>query len=104
MNKKIETIWAIISSSSVTDKQTNNISLFNVIEQLNITVSTADMHKAKKEGAFIPHPLDCVILLRSDEAIKDFGGDIEILDPQNKKIFSSKFNSPPIEEEKNATG
>ena len=36
INKKIKLAWSVLSSGVVVDQQTNNISLFNVIEEITI--------------------------------------------------------------------
>ena len=52
-NKKIKHLWSLICTSSSVDKTSNNISLFNIIEQLNTTITKDDMVKIGQKAVSI---------------------------------------------------
>ena len=61
-------LWAILCQSSVVDKQTNNISLFNVIEEIQIVgPSGGSVQKDARLDLIAPRVFDLVIMFaRSD--------------------------------------
>ena len=46
MGLNVEHIWTVLCKTTAIDQQTNNISLFNVVEELRIEVETHDRHAA----------------------------------------------------------
>lgn len=77
----IDHIWTVVCSMSVTDKETNNISLFNVIEQLTILT--------QPQPNMIPQfSLDIVTLWgRSDDAITAQGcSRVTLVSPSGEEI------------------
>ncbi len=53
--KKIEHIWSVICTSSSNDKQSNNMSLFNLVEEFSLQISKNEAKKIKdKKKLVIP--------------------------------------------------
>lgn len=101
-NKKrpvaIQCLWGVLCSLSSVDQERNNISLFNVIDQLNLPVSD----KGIEERKVFPLPFELVTLWRrilntnidNSEITTDI--EIKLLDP-NERILQQtvapvKFN------------
>lgn len=87
-------IWTILCQSSSVDVDTNILSLFNCIEELNLTIDKTQL--IDKEKLVIPVGFQMV----SFWVIKDSGRDNileikgEIIDPNGKSLnkFDNKFN------------
>lgn len=83
--KRMEHVWSIICSNSTTDTQSNNISLFNVVEKFSIVLDT----KKKKEGAMlIPFNQEIVTRFRRLSGGTDIPFEIvmEIITPSGKTV------------------
>ena len=92
----MKNIWSIIASKTVIDRNSNMISLFDCIEQLNVNANKkiVDNNKIKK----LSTKFDIVSLWKDDEISKERSGEfiIELYDPSNKKInkFENIFVMP----------
>ena len=92
----MKNIWSIIVSKTVIDRNSNMISLFDCIEQLNVNVDKkiVDNNKIKK----LSTKFEIVSLWKDNEISKERSGEfiIELYDPSNKKInkFESTFVMP----------
>ena len=51
--EKIEHIWTVICSNSTTDQQTNNMSLFNLVENFSVVVKNKDNSEIEKDKKII---------------------------------------------------
>jgi hypothetical protein len=83
----IRHVWSVLCSQTVTDAQTNNVSLFNVIEQLAVTI------KDKPEGsvAFLPMPLEVMTLWERGEHEQEAMGKatVDVLDATGERLGGS---------------
>jgi len=72
----IKHVWTVLCSQAVIDKRTNNISLHNVVEQLNI-------HHEPVPEAIVEHPLELMTLwARSDLEVEAMGyARMRLVDP-----------------------
>ena len=92
----MKNVWSIITHKTVIDRNSNMISLFDCIEQLNVNANKkiVDKNKTKKLSA----KFEIVSLWKDDETSKERSGEfiIELYDPSNKKInkFESAFVMP----------
>lgn len=76
-------IWSVLCSRAVIDRDTNNISLQNVIEQLNIQAEPS-------EGAAIPFQMEVVTFWTRDDPetpIRE-NSRVKLLSPKGKTIGS----------------
>jgi hypothetical protein len=99
--KDIQYVWGLISQSSAIDEERNNISLFNVIDQ--ISVSSEGFAEDSKTKVNMPHEISLtwrrtVGLSLVDRPVS-FGCRIELVDPtgdvleQVTKTFKLQENS-----------
>jgi len=80
-------IWSVLCSQSVIDAQSNNISLFNVIEQLTAVLKKTEI----PEGTIplVPISLELVSLWERDELDQGKAtGDVtvDVIDPTGKRL------------------
>ncbi|MBI2611227.1 hypothetical protein HYW54_00585 [Candidatus Gottesmanbacteria bacterium] len=82
-------IWSILCRSSQIDKETNNLSIINVFEQLGITLDQKD-HEKKIATVNIPIDYEIVSLWVKDTHGKKEKAEIilEIVDPKGKILKS----------------
>ncbi len=82
--KKISHIWSIICTNSITDQNTNNISLFNLIEKYTIEIPKEEVKKIKDKKKIII-PFGQEIVSRFIKNVKDenvvFDMRIDIMSP-----------------------
>lgn len=80
-NKKIKHIWSLICTSTAVDKISNNISLFNVIERLNITITKDDIVKIGQKTVPILINFEVVNQFEILSEINNFEVRLDFLDP-----------------------
>jgi hypothetical protein len=83
----IEHVWSVVCATSITDKETNNLSLINVVENLNIQIKTnPDMEKNRAELGWYSTPivLQTVSRFHRKESGVDTSFDFQLVvrDPQ----------------------
>ena len=61
---QIQCVWGHICTLSSIDQERNNISLFNVIEQINVPTGAFEMHNKEKKPVLVNHPHEIVLLFR----------------------------------------
>ena len=88
-NNKLKLLWILACGSSVTDQQSNSLSLFNVIEQVTVNVDPQKKDSfPSKEGIVVPFPFEIVTLLSksTEEYDKDyfFSAKVSSIDPNGK--------------------
>lgn len=87
--KKISHIWSIICTSSITDQNTNNISLFNLVEKYAVKISKEDAKKIKDKNKLII-PFKQELISRFLKNIKNenviFDMRIDIINPEGKTL------------------
>ncbi len=91
----IKSIWSILCQESSVDANTNNISLFKVLEEIKFELKIEELDKLKndpnfdpKKPFFLPFTSQLIILWKNLSTKKDFEFPVKILlkDPDGKKI------------------
>jgi len=91
INQKIKHLWSIICSYSVIDRDTNNISLVNLIDTLSVTVEPTKKQEEEKKGRgwyLVPITLQLISFFRKKTRDRDvsFDTQINIINPDGKII------------------
>lgn len=91
--RNVECVWALICSLSVIDRDTNNISLFNVVEQMGVAAGFFQSEEFKKNGfAVLQMEWELVLMLRRliptdiDPSAVTVDVKLSMIDPQGKAI------------------
>ena len=89
-------IWTILCKKSVTDNETNMISLFDSFEQLNVDLKVKKEDLDKPINIPIEHEIVSYWIKDTNDSISKFFINIEILDPNSKIIgtFKQEVNFP----------
>jgi hypothetical protein len=66
----IQCQWGMLCSSSSIDQERNNVSLFHIIDQLNIPEVAFTQQKKEKKPIGIPYPLELVVCWRRTLDVK----------------------------------
>jgi hypothetical protein len=87
--KMIEHVWTVVCGRATTDKETNNISLLEVIEQLNLLGPAPD----PSVRIAVPIPFECVSLWsRSNLAEPEESlGRLKIIAPNGTELLVQEF-------------
>ena len=80
-NNKIKHIWSLVCTNTAVDKISNNISLFNVIEQLNIPIIKEDLVKIGQKAISIPINFEIVNQFEILSKVNNFEVRLDFLDP-----------------------
>ncbi|MFH1959092.1 MAG: hypothetical protein ABIJ22_02070 [Patescibacteria group bacterium] len=93
----INHIWTVLCLESVIDNQTNNVSLLNVLEQLEINIA-AGVNFSKDKDLVVPISFELVSLWSRDDTKKKAIDEINISiighDGQKIKTLSKKIEIP----------
>ena len=86
---KIEHIWTVPCLSSVTDQETNTISLQNVLEQLNFEYEIPNTIDKKPAQISIPINMELVTLWMKSITESDITADVatRFIDPQGQELM-----------------
>jgi hypothetical protein len=103
MKQNIKHIWTLICSSSVIDSETNNLSVSNIIEELNIPIPQKAFEEAKKkeaQGVVIKHNFEIISRLKRErvENREDFFYRIVMINPDGNAMTSSVETNGVFEE------
>lgn len=83
-------VWSVACSSSITDKESNNISLINLIERLNVTIKTnpeAEANRAKIGWYATPISFDVASrFVRKVPGDLSFGFRLTMIDSLGKEL------------------
>ncbi len=84
----MKVIWAVACQASSLDKDTNNVSLFNVIEEIAVSAEPPTEAAGTDTTAVARGDFELVVLwARSDEEASEKGtGRVRILDPDGKAL------------------
>src|SRR6266478_6758315 len=85
----IDHVWSVVCSRSATDRETNNVSLFEVIEQLNVLGPLPD----PVARVALPIPFEIISLwsrAEPGEAEESRGG-VRLLAPNSTVLFAQEF-------------
>lgn len=87
---KLKHIWSVVCNSSSIDQETNNFSLYNVIEQLEIKVKPGGIPK-NEDSAVVGITLELITLWKKEAAGEslDVEQRTEWVDPAGKVLLSS---------------
>ncbi len=88
--RTIEHIWSVLCTGSSVDSQTNNVTLFNVLEQLNLTRKHDAPPINLKNGEALPFQMELVSLWRKQGIQDAVTGTIRnvLLNPLGQEIGS----------------
>ena len=95
-NNKINHHWTILCGSSSVDQQTNNISLFNIIEQLSLNIKRENWEKAlkeKKEGFLARTQFEIVTLWEKGDLEDETSAEVEVrlVDPKGNVLHKQPY-------------
>lgn len=91
--KKINHLWSMLCANTAVDQKTNNLSIFNVRDQLKVDLTVKQDVDTKKSNIFpVPAPFDLISKFRKTTLNADIKFDVEIriTDPDFKELL------PPI--------
>jgi len=88
---KIEHVWSVVCVTAITDKETNNMSLINVVEHLNVQIKTtpeAEKKRAELGWYGTPIVLQSVSRFHKKEKGTDLSFDFQLVvrDPQGSVL------------------
>jgi hypothetical protein len=70
----MKVIWAVLCQNAVIDKYTNNISLFNIIEEIMVSADVPQEESGEDFGVGIPVNMELVTLwTRSNQDVRERG-------------------------------
>ena len=95
---KIDPLWSIVCSSTIVDKDTNGISLINIIERLKITIkASVDIEKKKEKLGWYTTPINLRVAShfyrKEQETDLSFNFQLLVVDPDNKVLGSKAEGS-----------
>lgn len=98
-NKKVSLlpvkyVWSVLASSSSVDKQTNNLSLYNLLEELSLLKSEVAQKQKEAKGAFLPvvFPFQLVTLWeRAETGAIEAQAKIQLVDPEGKILTDAIY-------------
>jgi len=98
--KKISHIWSIICTNSITDQDTKNISLFNLVEKYTLKINKEEAKKIKDKDKLVT-PFNQEIVSRFMKEVKNesviFDLKVDIITPagkiiENKNVATINFD------------
>lgn len=97
--ENIKHVWSILCGSSVIDQQTNNLSIHNVLEQLDLTLTVPKNTGLEKEKVginqpvAIPFPFQLISLFRrtNPNKVPNINVEIELFDPIGLSLQKIEF-------------
>jgi hypothetical protein len=93
----IKNIWSILCKQSIIDRETNNLSILDVLEEIKVNINSEKNQKI--ENINIPINYEFVSLWRRDTAssVEKFNLQLSISDPQKKiiKTFDQEITLQP---------
>ncbi len=99
-NKSLQHVWSVLCSNSSVDQQTNNVSLYNVLEQIEVDKEAFDAKIKEPEKDIVAGiTYEIISLFKKSNKDKKIVGEqkIEIIDPE-AKILMDKSHSLEIPE------
>ncbi len=85
----IDHVWSVVCSRSATDRETNNLSLFEVIEQLNVLGPLPD--PATKVALPIPFEIVSLWSRAQPGEAEESRGRVRLLAPNGNEVFAQEF-------------
>ena len=95
-NNRINHHWTILCGSSSVDQQTNNLSLFNLIDQVSLNIKREDWEKAMSEGkkGFLARTQFEIITLWEKGDLEDeisAEAEIRLIDPKGNVLHKQPY-------------
>ncbi|MDP3726023.1 MAG: hypothetical protein Q8R36_02380 [bacterium] len=90
----IRHIWTVLCKNTLTDKDSNNLSINNVVEQINISKkqNIPTTTKERLENLRIPIQLELITLWsREDSEGRGVDARMQLLDPQGKVLINQQY-------------
>ena len=90
----MEVTWSIFCQSSAIDRDTNNLSLFNVIEELTVPVPPPQLQTGQPlpEGLTVANLELVTLFTRSDPQVPERGrGRVRLLLPEGREALNQEF-------------
>jgi len=89
----VKVIWAVLCQTSVIDKLTNNLSLFNIVEEINVVAEVPQATEGKDNPIRIPIAIELVTLWsRTDREVKERGyGRIKLVQPASEETTTPEY-------------
>lgn len=88
-------IWSVLCRKSVIDQETNNLSLYDVFEQLDVSIKSNQESNKEIKKINIPVEYEVVSMWMKDDPKKEFTAkiELEVLDPDGSvsKTFQHSF-------------
>ena len=91
----MKVIWAVLCETSVVDRDTNNVSLLNVLEQMQLVAEPPVLSEAEpRPEAMVPSQIQMVILSeRTDMNVPEKGRcRLRLIAPDGKESHPSDFD------------
>lgn len=90
----IEHIWSLMCSDTIVDKGTNNLSVFNIIEELNFNQSGKGMiGQANGKNSVVPINFNIAVLFKLSLVLKNnFRIRMDFVDPVGISLNSMEHN------------
>src|SRR6266436_4257430 len=85
----IDHVWSVVCSRSATDRETNNISLFEVIEQLNVLGPLPD--PAARAAAPIPFEIVSLWARSQPAEAEESTGRLTLIAPNGNEAYAQTF-------------
>jgi len=89
--------WTILCGSSSVDQKTNNVSLFNLVEQLSLDLKREDWEKAMSEGKkgfLVQTQFEIVTLWEREDSKEEILAEAEIrlIDPKGEILHKHSYH------------
>jgi hypothetical protein len=85
----IDHVWSVVCSRASTDRETNNLNLFDVIEQVNVLGPLPD--PGAKVALPIPFEIVSLWSRRQPAEAEESRGRVKLLAPNGTEVFAQEF-------------
>ena len=90
----IRHIWTVLCKNSITDKESNNLSIHNVVEQINISKKQNTLTQKRESGKNLRIPTQLELLTlwgREDSDGRSVDAKMQLFDPQGKVLINQQY-------------
>src|SRR5437016_4271683 len=91
----VKHVWSILCASSSIDKETNNLSIYNMLEELTLVKSEVAQKQKELTGPFLllSLPFQLITLWeRAERGVLDEQARIQVVDPKEKILSDTLYN------------
>lgn len=100
ITKKIEFpsvrhVWSILCSSSSIDQQTNNLSLYNLLEEITLVKKEINEKKKEAKGPYLPILISFQLITlweKIEPGLVESRAKIQLVDPEEKILIESEYD------------